>query len=365
MQPTGMRVSLPRFAATPRDAVEDLLELQEEPFPDVAKLQPTEVVIGVRAASVAFVDLIMSTGQYQHMATPPYTPGVEFAGEVLWVGAAVRDFRPGDPVIADYMAVGPRSKGGYQRSGGWASFAIVPETALFRAPTGFSFAESCVFFTGYETAYFALVKRAQLQAGETVLITGASGATGMAAIQLAKRLGAIVIASGRTAAKLAECARFGADHIVEISGGAQELRSQIKDLTQGRGVDVVYDTVGGAVGFAAFRSLAFCGRYVIVGWASNIAESNGRETFEPDRLPTNIMQMKGLQVMGSPMVIYSMQNPEWRNAQLNALRRMAEDGLLRPHVATQFPLTDFRAAARAKLDGAIVGNCILTIDPTP
>lgn len=364
MNGTGHRVRLPQFATTPRQAVEDLLKLEETPFPDVSRLRPTDVVLGVRATSVTFVDLIMMTGQYQHMATPPYTPGIEYSGEVLWTGSDARAFRPGDRVVADYMSVGPRSKGEYQQSGGWASYAVVPESGLLRAPAAFDYRESCVFFTSYETAYFALVKRADLQPEESVLVTGGSGATGMAAIQLAKALGATVIASGRSKAKLAECARFGADHTVNTADDPATLRDQVKDLTGGRGVDVVYDTVGGAVGFAAFRALAFCGRYVIVGWASNIAEANGRETFEPDRLPTNIMQMKGLQVMGSPMVIYSMQNPDWRREQIDALMALAAAGQIRPHAAEGLPLEKFREAARAKLNGEVVGNCLMTITPS-
>lgn len=363
MRATGLRVRLPRFAETPKEAVEDLLQLEDAPFPDVSTLRPTDVVVGVRAASASFVDLIMTTGQYQHRTPPPYTPGIEYSGEALWVGPEARSVSPGDHVVVDYMSVGPRSAGDYQHSGGWASYAVAPECGVFRAPTGFSFEESCVFYGSYETAYFALVKRAALQPGESVLITGGSGATGMAAIQLAKALGATVIVSGRSDAKLARCVAFGADHAINTAADPAVLRDQVKALTGGAGVDVVYDTVGGATGFAAFRSLAFCGRFVIVGWASNIAESKGRETFEPDRLPTNIMQMKGLHVMGSPMVIYSMRNPNWRKRQIETLTAMAEAGQLRPHAGVLFPLTAFREAARAKLNGDIAGSCILTIDP--
>lgn len=362
MSAQGERLILPRFGSTPKEAVEELLQLEEMPFPDVSKLGSTDVVVGVRSTSVAFVDLIMMTGQYQHMAAPPYTPGIEYSGEVLWVGEEVRSVAPGDHVVGDYMRVGPRSPGSYQGYGGWASYAVAPEAGLLRAPTGFDFSESCVFYTSYETAYFALVKRAQLQPGESVLVTGGSGATGMAAIQLAKALGATVIVSGRSEAKLAVCTSFGADHVVDTSSEASVLRDQVRELTGGKGCSVVYDTVGGAVGSAAFRSLAFCGRYVIVGWASNIAESKGRETFQPDQLPTNIMQMKGLQVMGSPMVIYSMKNPAWRKTQIEALVEMADGGRLRPYVSSRFRLADVREAAGAKLASQVVGSCILTVD---
>ena len=364
MSTSGIRVILPRFGGTPREAVEEMLELETMPFPNVSALAATDVVVGVRASSVAFVDLLMMTGQYQHMAAPPYTPGIEYSGVVLWVGADVRRVQVGDHVVGDYMKVGPRSKGDYQDYGGWASYCVAPETGLLPAPDGFDFSESCVFFTSYETAYFALVKRAQLQAGESVLITGGSGATGMAAIQLAKVLGATVIVSGRSDAKLAECANYGADHVIHAPSDPMVLRERVKALTGGKGCDVVYDTVGRAVGHAAFRSLAFCGRYVIVGWAGNVAEHNGRETFEPDRLPTNIMQMKGLQVMGSPMVIYSMQNPDWRQIQIAALTKMAEAKQLRPYVGSRFDLRDFRQAAGAKLASQVVGNCILSTAPS-
>ena len=186
----------------------------------------------------------------------------------------------------------------------------------------------------------------------------------MAAVEVAKLLGASVIVSGRSDAKLATVKAHGADHVINTSSqdgrdGVPRFREAVKACTGGQGVDVVYDSVGGEVGQEALRSLAFGGRYVIVGWASNVPESGGRAAFAPDRLPTNIMQMKCLQVMGSPMAIYSGRHPESRAAQLQQVLAWAEEGKLRPYVSHRFPLTEFREAVRAKFEGEVTGSCVL------
>ena len=362
---SGIRIVLPGFANTQAEAIDQLLSIEPAEVPDTTKLGPSDVVVRVRSASISFVDFIMMTGQYQHMASPPYVPGLEFSGEIAWTGSEVRNFSVGDKVISDFMTVGPRSKGAYQQSGAaWSSFAVAPENGLYPLPSGFSFAQGCSFLGSYETAYFALVKRAKLQAGERVLITGASGASGMAMVQIARILGAEVIVTGRSSRKLEAVLSAGADHAIQLDGDntgslASTLRTQVKTITNGAGVDAVIDTVGGAIGDAALRTLKFEGRFVIVGWASNVSESGGRQTFEPDRLPTNIMQMKCLQVMGSPMVIYSMANPAWRAKQIAQVTAWAEEGLLRPHVSHSFRAEDFREAANAKLRGEVVGSCVI------
>ncbi|MAG98853.1 MAG: hypothetical protein CMM08_19445 [Rhodospirillaceae bacterium] len=364
MNDTGRKIILPRYADSPGQAIDSLLTLQEMDFPDVSELGSTDVVVAVKSTSVAYVDLIMMTGQYQHMADPPYTPGLEYSGEVVWAGSDVDNLKPGDRVMSDFMAVGPRSKGDYQHYGGWASYAVAPKHGLHPVPQQYDFDEACSLLVNYETPYFALVKRADLQPGESVLITGASGAAGMAAVQIAKLLGASVIVTGRSDAKLATVKAYGADHVINTSSiegqdGVPRFRETVKACTGGNGVDVVYDSVGGEVGQEALRSLAFGGRYVIVGWASNVPDSGGRAAFAPDRLPTNIMQMKCLQVMGSPMAIYSQRYPELRAAQLQQVLAWAEEGKLRPYVSHRFPLADFREAVRAKFDGDVTGSCIL------
>jgi NADPH2:quinone reductase len=361
---SGINVVLPRFAASQTEAIDELLTIEQIEPPETVKLRPGDVLVRVRSASISFVDFIMMTGQYRHMASPPYVPGLEFAGDIIWTGSEVSSFSVGDKVMSDFMTVGPRSKGEYQRSGAWSTFAVAPEAGLYPLPSNFSYDEGCSFLGSYETAYFALVKRANLQPGERVLITGASGASGMAMVQIAKILGAEVIVTGRSRKKLETVLSAGADHAIELDsentdGLTDTLRAETKAISNGVGVDAVIDTVGGAIGYSALRTLKFEGRFVIVGWASNVSESGGRDTFEPDRLPTNIMQMKCLQVMGSPMVIYSMANPEWRSKQITQVTAWAEEGLLRPHVSHSFPAEDFRNAAHAKFDGDVVGSCVI------
>jgi NADPH2:quinone reductase len=355
------KIELQRYGSTPIEAVEKYLKIEEMPVPDIGRLGPRELAIKIHSSSINFVDLIMMTGQYQHMAQPPYVPGLEFSGEVVGVGNEVSQFKPGDRVLSDYMAVGPRSKGDYQGCGGWASYAIAPVNGVHPLPDEMSFDEGCCLLANSETAYFALAKRARLIAGETVLITGASGAAGMAAIQTAKILGATVIVSGRSEQKLAHALAHGADFAVQSTetDDSGALRGAVKDLTDGNGVDVVYDTVGGEVGYEALRSLRFGGRYVIVGWSSNVAETGGRDTFIPDKLPTNIIQMKCLEVLGSPMVIFSMQNPEWRTQQINQVMEWARAGRLKPYISHRYPLDDFKDAAIAKFAGKVTGSCVI------
>ncbi len=188
----------------------------------------------------------------------------------------------------------------------------------------------------------------------------------MAAVDLAKLLGVDAIAVGRSADKLAVVKDHGAAAVIQ-TGSAREtvdgrpLRAAVKELAGGEGVDVVYDTVGGELGGELLRSLAFGGRYIVVGWASNVSESGGRATFQPDRLPTNIMQMKCLQVMGSPMVIYSTRHPEWRKRQLAQIFEWAGERKINPFVSHRFPMTAFREAAAAKFRGDVVGSCVMQL----
>lgn len=239
----GHRVVVSQLAETPPEAIERFLTLEPMPPPDPAALRPGDVIVAVKSASVGWVDLLMTSGQYQHPAKPPYTPGLEYAGVVAWAGPQAEGLAEGDPVLVDGFLAGPRSLGDYQRWGGFASWAVAPAEAVKRIPGGLAFDLACNLLGNYETAYHCLVTRGRLKAGETVLVHGASGATGLAAVQLAKLLGARVIATGRSDAKLAVVKAQGADQVVNT--GAGPLREQVKALTGGAGVDVVYDGVGG------------------------------------------------------------------------------------------------------------------------
>ena len=207
---SGQHVILTAFGETPLDAVEHHLVLAPQDLPSPETLGPRDVVIAVKSAAVGWVDLLMSSGQYQHAVSPPYTPGLEYAGVVHWVGAEVDRVAVGDRVLADGFRTGPRSKGAHQTYGGFATYAVAPAEAVLPLPERLGFDQACNLLGNYETAYHCLIHRGRLQAGETVLIHGASGATGLAAVHIAKHLGATVIATGRSAEKLeVELREFG------------------------------------------------------------------------------------------------------------------------------------------------------------
>lgn len=365
----GKKLLLTRYGQSREDAVDNILRLEAAPLPEVAKLQPHEVLVGVRSASVSFIDLLMLSGQYQTMLPLPCVPGMEYAGVVLGVGSGVDPSKVavGDRVLSDFLVTGPRSLGPYQAQGGWQSYAVAPDNGVHRIPEGLTFDQACNLLLNYETPYYAYLNRAKLQPGETVLITGASGAAGMAAIQVAKILGATVIATGRSDEKLAQVKLFGADHVINTSprdgeAGVAKFRDEVKALTGGRGVEVVFDTVGGDVSQESMRSLAFGGRMVIVGWAGNTSVAQGggkRGSDNADRLPTNIMQMKGLYVMGSPMVIHSGREPAIRVPRLESIFKWVGEGRITPYVSHTFPLAEYKRAMHAKLIGEGNGNCVL------
>jgi len=367
--PPGHQVLVSAFAESPPEAIEHAMELVEVPAPDPRMLSDDEVIVAIRSASVGWVDLLMTSGQYQHMPSPPYCPGIEYAGEAVWVGAGVEPAccRPGDRVIVDFMAVGPRSSGSYQRAGGFATYAVVPKRAIHRIPEGLSYDQGCNLLGAYETAHHCLVTRGQLRAGETVLVTGAAGATGLAAVQMAKLLGATVIGTGRSDAKLAVVKAQGADHVINSRGPdaanpVARFRDEVKALTGGRGVDLVYDTVGGEVSLESLRCTAFGARFVIVGWTStpDVARGRGlRGAPKANQLPTNLIQMKGLSVLGSPAVISVAHDPALRPPRLAQVLQWASEGRIRPHVSHAFALARFRDAMRARWDGEVIGGCVL------
>lgn len=367
--PIGQRVVVSEFAENPMEAIEHYLSLATMPAPDPATLMADDVIIAIKSASVGWVDLLMTSGQYQHMPAPPYCPGLEYSGVVVWTGAAVDTQRIsiGDRVLVDGFMAGPRSGGAYQAYGGYASYGVAPQAAVHRIPSGLSFDQACCLLGNYETAYHCLIARGQLQAGETVLIHGASGATGLAAVHVAKLVGATVIATGRSDEKLALVKAQGADHVINCKApdgeaGIRRFRDEVKALTNGRGAAVVYDGVGGDISLESLRCVAFGARFLIVGWAStpDVAQGRGqRGAPKANALPTNLIMMKGLNVLGCPTVISTVHDPAIRTQRLATIMKWVKQGLIQPYISHAYPLAQFKDAMRAKWKGEVMGNCVL------
>ena len=360
----GQRVVVSEFGQTPPEALEKFLSLEPMPAPDTTKLESRDVVVAIKSASVGWVDLLMTSGQYQHMLKPPYCPGLEYAGVVAWAGADVKELKLGERVLVDPFLAGPRSMGGYQSWGGFASYAVAPVEAVKRIPGKLSFDEACNLLGNYETAWHCLVARGRLKAGETVLIHGASGSTGMAAVHVAKLLGATVIATGRSDEKLKVVKAQGADHVINCKAdvGVRSFKDEVKALTGGEGVDVVYDGVGGDISIESLRAVKFGARFLIVGWASTPFVSRGkgqRGAPNANQLPTNLLLMKGLDVLGCPTAISTVNDPSIREERMAQIWRWAEEGKIRPHVSHVFALADFKEAMRAKWGGDVIGGCVL------
>jgi NADPH2:quinone reductase len=344
------RVVIKTLGTTPLDAIDNHVTLEPMTRPDPSTLGPRDVLVEVKSCAVGWVDLIMAAGQYQHAPEPPYTPGLEYAGVVAWAGAEASGVTVGDRVLVDGFTAGPRSSGAYRKNGGFASFAVAPAESVIPIPGALTFDQACNLLGNYETAYHCLVARGRVAAGESVLIHGASGATGLAAVQVAKLLGATVIATGRSQAKLDVVKGQGADHVIAI-GAIEKLRDDVKALTGGRGVDVVYDGVGGELARESLRCLRFGGRYLVVGWASTPGNA--------DPLPTNLIMMKGLDVLGCPTVISSTKDPTVRPPRLAQILAWAEAGQIVPHVSHVFPLSEIKEAMRAKLRGELIGGGVV------
>ncbi len=361
--PAGQRVRVSEFAESPAEAI-DAMRLEPMPAPDPATLGAGDVIVAVKSAAVGWVDLLMTSGQYQHMPKPPYTPGLECAGEVAWAGASA-EARVGERVIVDGFLAGPRSLGAYQGYGGFATYMVAPSQALKPIPGTLSFDQAAALLGSYETAYHCLITRGRLAAGESVLIHGATGATGLAAVQVAKLLGATVIATGRRADKLAVVKAQGADHVLQTAapdGGVRRFRDDVKALTGGRGVDVVYDAVGGDISLESLRCVRFGARYLIVGWAAtpDVARGKGeRGAPRVNLLPTNLIMMKSLDVLGCPTVISTVEDPSSRPPRLKQVLAWAAEGKISPYVSHQFALAQFQEALRAKWTGEVIGGCVL------
>lgn len=297
---------------------------------------PGEVQIKVRAAAVNFPDLLQTRGEYQHKPALPFIPGLEISGEVSALGKGVTQFQVGDPVV------------GGARIGGFAEYAVSPAAGLRRKPDGLTFSQAAGYATAYLTAYVSLVRRAAVEPGEWVLVHGAAGGVGLAAVDLAKHLGCKVIAASASDDKLAVVeAEYQPDAVVNVTGG---FREKVKEITGGRGADVIYDPVGGDVFDESIRCIAFNGRILSVGFAS------GRQP----TLPVNIALIKGFSVMGVRAGEYGRQFPEKGRENIAAIWDMA--GQMKPRVDKEYALADWRAAFDSLADRKVIGKTIVRPD---
>ncbi|MFP5307169.1 MAG: NADPH:quinone oxidoreductase family protein [Gammaproteobacteria bacterium] len=306
-----------------------------ESVPDLVPAE-TQALVRVHAAGVNFPDTLIIQNKYQFKPDLPFSAGGECAGVVEAVGAKVKNVKPGDKVICFT---------------GWGAFAeqvLADSRSLIPMPAELDFVTAASFVMTYATSYHALKDRAALKSGETLLVLGASGGVGLAAVEIGKALGAKVIAAASTPEKLAVCKDHGADELINYS--AEDLKTRIKELTDGKGVDVVYDPVGGAYSEAAFRSIAWRGRLRVIGFA------NG----EIPKLPLNLPLLKGAAIVGVFWGDYAKREPMNNLTDLRALLGWLREGKLRPHVAGTFPLERGSDAIRQLMDRKVSGKLVIT-----
>jgi len=298
---------------------------------------PGQVRIRVRAAAVNFPDLMQTRGEHQHKPELPFVGGMELAGDIDALGEGVTGFAVGDAVCS----------GG---RGGFAEYAILPAATLRKKPAGLSYSQAAGYPVAYLTAYVAFSRIANVQPGEWVLVHGAAGGVGLAAVDYARLLGAKVIAASASDEKLAVIAReYDVDATVNVTQG---FRERVKELTGGRGADVIYDPVGGDVFDESIRCIAFGGRILSIGFTSGRLPT----------LPVNIALIKGFSVHGVRAGEYGRQNPAKGAENNEAIWKLAEDGLVKPRVDHEYPLDQWREAFETLAQRKVVGKTIIRPD---
>ena len=296
-------------------------------------LGANDVRIRVRAAAVNFPDILMVQGKYQHKPELPFIVGGERAGDVIAVGDNVTRFKIGDRVMGGSV------------SGGFAEEAQGPENSYRAIPGDTDDATAASFTTSYLTAYVSLVRRGELQKSETLLVHGAAGGVGLAAVDLGKVLGATVIATASTEEKRAFLKNYGADHVLPSSG----FREPVKELSQGRGADVIYDPVGGDVFDESTRCIAFNGRILIVGFTSGRIPS----------ISVNMPLIKGFSVVGVRAGEYGRKFTEKGRENIAAIDRLLAENKIRPHIGARFPLNRAIDAMRTLSERRIIGKAVI------
>lgn len=313
----------------------DALAWKQLPTPEPG---PGQVRVRIQAASLNFPDSLIVQGKYQIKPELPFVPGAEFAGVVDAVGSGVDHLQPGQAVAC----VGS--------TGGFATHAVVSAQTCLPLPAGFPPVDAAAFVLVYATSHHALLDRGQLKPGETVLVLGAAGGVGTAAIQVAKVAGARIIAAASSDDKCAYCKEQGADEVINYS--SQDLRTRLKEITGGHGPDVIYDPVGGAWTEQAFRSIAWRGRHLVIGFAAGDIPS----------LPINLALVKGASIVGVFWGAYAQREPQANAAMMQELADWHAAGRIKPHVDGTLPMRELKAAYARMASRAVKGKLVLVND---
>jgi NADPH2:quinone reductase len=299
-----------------------------------APLAPGEVRVAVHAAGINFPDILMAAGEYQLKPPLPFTPGVEAAGEVSEVADGVAGVAVGDKVILKL------------RHGAYTDEAVVTPSQLTPLPSTFDYAEGATFLAAHGTAYHALIDRGQIQGGEVLLVHGAGGGVGLAAVEVGKLLGATVIAAASSEEKLVVAQARGADHLVLY--GREPFRDAVKRITDGRGADVVFDPVGGEIFENSLRCIAWGARILVIGFTGGIGLAR-----------TNLVLIKGASVLGVRAGEAARRNPALGEVRIKALLGWAEAEKIRPHISHRLPLENYAQAMRLLIDRKAIGRVAL------
>jgi len=307
------------------------LVLEEIPSPSPKE---NEVLLEVKACSVNFPDTLIVQGLYQFKPELPFSPGSDVSGIVKVVGEKVKHLKPGDEAF------------GIVSHGGFAEEVILPGKTVFPKPEGMEHSIAASFMMAYGTSYYALKNRANLKEGETLLVLGASGGVGLAAVELGKLFGAKVIAAASTNEKLELCKQYGADEVINYSN--EDLKAKIKELTNGKGANVVIDPVGGNYTEAALRATAWEGRFLIVGFPAGIA-----------KIPMNLPLLKSCQIVGVFWGAYAMQFPNENMMNTMTLIQMYRDGKLKPHIQKTYALENASEALIDMMERKVMGKIVV------
>ena len=297
---------------------------------------PGQVLISVQACGVNFPDTLIIQGKYQFKPDLPFSPGGEISGVVKQVGSDVDSLKIGDRVIA------------FSTWGGFAEELVVDQTRTVIISDKMDYERASAFVLTYGTSYHALTERAHLREGETLLILGASGGVGLAAIQLGKAMGATVIAAASNPEKLSACQENGADYVINYA--QDDLRQSVKEITKGRGVDVIYDPVGGSFSEKALRDMSWGGRFLVVGFAAG----------EIPKVPLNIPLLKGCSVVGVFWGEFTKREPDLNKQNNQELMDLFDQGKISPHIHRVYPLEKAGEALNELLQKRVIGKVVLS-----